>query len=410
MSQQLHKLSAKFVATVRQPGYHSDGGNLYLQVSTRLSKSWLFIYKRRGTGKYPEMGLGSLNDVSIKEARDHASELRKLLRKGIDPLEAKNAKSIEQELTRARSLFFQEAAERCIAAKRADWKNAKHAAQWTNTIQTYAVPWIGETPVQDVDTGLVLKVLEPIWQSKPETATRLRARLEAVLDWATARGHRTGENPARWRGHLDKLLPVLKKKSRVKHHPALPYDDVPDFVRELRKEQGTAARALELTILTCTRTGEVIGADTDEFDLPKGIWTIPAGRMKAGRPHQVPLAPRSMEIVRGQPTEGYVFPGLRDGHSLSNMAMLGLLERMGRGDITVHGFRSSFRDWAAEKTSYPNHVVEMALAHTIGSAVEAAYRRGHLLEKRRQLMLDWARYCDRGPARARSASLKKKKA
>jgi integrase len=339
------------------------------------------------------MGLGSLNTFSLAEARAEALKQRQILQQGIDPIEARNARTAEQALSKARSVTFIQAAERCVAAKRPGWKNAKHAAQWTNTLETYAAPVIADTPVQDVDTGMVLKVLEPIWTDKPETATRLRARIEAVLDWAAARGHRKGENPARWRGHLDKLLPGLKKKARVKHHPALPYDDVPAFVRDLRKQQGTAARALELTILTCTRTGEVIGATAEEFDLRKGIWTIPVSRMKSGKAHQVPLTPRAIEILHEQPTEGYVFPGLRDEQPLSNMAMLKVLERMGHDDITVHGFRSSFRDWAAEKTSYPNHVVEQALAHEIGSAVEAAYRRGNLLEKRKQLMLDWARYC-----------------
>ncbi len=260
MRYQLHKLTAKFIVNVKRPGYYSDGGNLYLQVSSSLTKSWLFIYKHHSTGKTPEMGLGRLDDLSLKEARERAAELRKLLKQGIDPLEAKRARSIEQQLARARSVTFGQAAKLCIDSKRADWKNVKHASQWTNTLTTYAVPIIGDTPVQDVDTGMVLKVLEPMWTAKPETATRVRARIEAVLDWATARGHRTGENPARWRGHLDKLLPALKKKARVKHHPALPYDNVPVFLQELRKEVGNAARALELTILTCTRTGEVIGA------------------------------------------------------------------------------------------------------------------------------------------------------
>jgi integrase len=394
MAGERNRLSAKFVASVTRSGYYADGGNLYLQVTRGGSKSWLFIYKRRGTRKSPEMGLGSASDVSLKQAREEAAELRGLLRKGVDPLDTKRDKAIEAELARARSITFAQAAAQCIAAKRPDWRNPKHAAQWTNTIQTYAIPVIGNTSVQDVDTRLVIKVLEPIWTSKPETATRLRARIEKVLDWATASGHRNGENPARWRGHLDKLLPALKKKARVKHHPALAYEEVPAFVHDLRKQEGTAARALEFTILTAARTGEVIGARTEEFDLRKGIWTVPAHRMKAGKVHQVPLSQRAVEILRKQPSKGYVFPGLKQGRPLSNMAMSQLLKRMKKEQITVHGFRSSFRDWAAERTTYPNHVVEMALAHEIGSAVEAAYRRGDLLEKRTELMLDWAVYCD----------------
>jgi integrase len=406
MARARNKLSVKKVASEKRPGYYSDGDGLYLQVSPSESKSWIFRYTLDGRAR--EMGLGSVNTFSLAEARTAALKQRQILQQGIDPIEARDARMAEQALARARSITFGQSAERCINAKRADWKNVKHAAQWTNTIQTYAVPVMGETRVQDIDTGLVLKVLEPIWTEKPETATRLRARIEAVLDWATARGHRKGENPARWRGHLDKLLPALKKKSRVKHHPALPYEDVAAFMRELRKEQGTAARALELTILTCTRTGEVIAAEADEFDLGKGIWTIPEGRMKGGKSHQVPLSPRAIEIISGQPREGYVFPGLKAGQPLSNMAMLMLLARMGRDDITVHGFRSSFRDWAAEKTGYPNHVVEQALAHTIGNAVEAAYRRGDLLEKRKQLMIDWASYCERRPGNAEVLPLKQR--
>ena len=290
-------------------------------------------------------------------------------------------------------MTFSKCAEKYIAAHSAAWRNDKHAAQWKNTLKAYADPIIGELAVKDVDTGLVLRVLEPIWTKKPETASRLRGRMERILDWARVMGYRSGENPARWRGHLDKLLPSAMNRRKREHHAALPYDQLGAFVGDLRKQSGSAARALEWLILNASRTGEVIGAKAGEVDLDKGIWTIPAERMKSGREHRIPLSPRAIEIAREQ--EGpYLFPGLRNGDPLSNMAMLKLLRRMGRDDITTHGFRSTFRDWAAECTSYPNEVCEMALAHAIGDKVEAAYRRGDLFEKRRQLMLDWGRYCE----------------
>ncbi len=343
------------------------------------------------------MGLGSESDVGLQDARKKAAEYRLLLHERIDPIEARNQKRTEEALKKAHSISFRDCAERYVAAHRAGWRNDKHADQWTNTLETYAGPGMGDLPVVQVDTALVLKVLEPIWAKKPETASRLRGRIESVLDWARVRGYRSGENPARWRGHLDKLRPALKKKDRVRHHPALPYDDLGAFVAHVRAEEGTAPRALELTILTAARTNEVIGARPSEFDLAKATWTIPAERMKARREHRVPLAPRAVELVRAQLKHGgeYVFPGQKKETSLSNMAMLALLKRMGRDALTVHGFRSSFRDWASEQTNFPREVCEMALAHTIGDKTEAAYRRGELFEKRRRLMLEWARYCDR---------------
>jgi integrase len=341
------------------------------------------------------MGLGSVRDVDLAAARKKAQKCREQLDAGIDPLDARNAKHAQDALTEARSISFGKCAESYIAAHRAGWRNPKHADQWANTIKSYAGPVIGALPVQDVDTGLVCKVLEPIWTKKAETASRLRARIEKVLDWATVRGYRNGANPATWRGHMDKLLPALKKKDRVKHHPALQYESIGAFMEALRAQEGTAARALELTILTAARTSEVIGAKPDEIDLKRALWTIPASRMKAGREHRVPLSPRAVEIVKAQPEGDYLFPGLKDKQPLSNMAMLALLERMERSDLTVHGFRSSFRDWTAEQTNYPREVCEMALAHAVGDKVEAAYRRGDLFEKRRRLMLEWAKYCER---------------
>ena len=342
------------------------------------------------------MGLGALHTVSLAKARTKAAEARELLLLHIDPVEARNADKARKTLEAARAITFSECAAAYIRSNRADWKNAKHAEQWTNTIKTYCGPIIGKLPVQDVDTALVVKVLEPIWTAKSETASRLRGRIESVLGWATMSGYRTGDNPARWRGHLDNVLPALKKKARVKHHPALPFDQMGEFMESLRAQEGIAARALEFLILTATRTGEVIGAKWDECDLRAGLWTVPASRMKAGREHRVPLAPRAVEIIRAlhRSQSDYAFPGQREGTALSNMAMLQLLKRMGRVTLTVHGFRSTFRDWTAERTNFPREVCEMALAHTVSDQVEAAYRRGDLFEKRRRLMLEWSQHCD----------------
>jgi integrase len=321
----------------------------------------------------------------------------RLLGDRIDPRAARDASRARILVDAAKSITFTTCAERFIDAHRAAWKNDKHIAQWQNTLATYAEPVFGHAAVAEVDTGLVLKALEPIWSQKPETASRVRGRVERVLDWAKARGYRDGENPARWRGHLDHLLPKLEKRKRVKHHAALPFDHVAKFVAAVRAQEGLAPLALEFTILTAARTGEVIGARGCEIDIAGAVWTIPAERTKTHREHRVPLSPRAVELLHAlQPLrrdDDFVFPGLRDGVGISNNTMLKLLERMGCGDITVHGFRSTFRDWAAERTSYPREVCELALGHAIGNEVEAAYRRGDLFEKRRRLMNDWAKHC-----------------
>ena len=285
-----------------------------------------------------------------------------------------------------------------FAAHEPGWRNAKHRAQWRSTLETYAFPALGELRVAAIDTALVMKTLEPIWQVKPETAGRLRGRIEAVLDWAAARNYRTGDNPARWRGHLDKLLPARRRLARVKHHAALPSRDLPLFMVELRGQAGVSVRALEFAILTAARTGEVIGATWGEIDMSGKIWTVPAERMKGGRTHRVPLCERVLEFLGALPRAGdYVFGGTRDHKPLSQMALLMALRRMGRAELTVHGFRSTFRDWAAESTSFPREVAEAALAHAIPDKVEAAYRRGDLFERRRQLMEAWSRYCASAP-------------
>lgn len=394
MKHQTLRLSTRAVIVKKKPGYYPDGGGLYLQVSASGSKSWIFRFALQG--KERQMGLGPFHTITLADARIAATDCRKLLLRQIDPIDARDADKTRQALQDARSITFAECAAAYIRAHRAKWKNAKHAEQWTNTIETYCGPIIGGLPVQDVDTGLVVKVLEPIWTAKPETASRLRGRIESVLDWARVSGYRAGDNPARWRGHLDNVLPALKKRQRVKHHPALPFDQMGAFMESLRDQEGIAARALAFLILTATRTSEVIGAQWSEFDLDAKFWTVPGDRMKAGKEHRVPLSPQAVAFLGKPPPSlsDYVFPGPKAGKPLSNMAMLALLKRMDRGDLTVHGFRSTFRDWASERTNYPREVCEMALAHTIGNEAEAAYRRGDLFEKRRKMMLDWARFCE----------------
>lgn len=400
MRRNINRLSARTVAALAKPGYHADGGGLYLQVSPAGTKSWIFRFTLDGRAR--EMGLGGLATVSLAVARTKAQECRALLLDGVDPIEARRERRVAGRAAAARVMSFAACAAAYIEAHRAGWRNAKHADQWRNTLRTYAEPVLGDVPVHAIDTALVMKVLEPIWRTRTETASRLRGRIEAVLDWATVRGLRSGENPARWRGHLDHLLPERAKVQQVVHHPALPYDEMAGFMAALRAQDGIAARGLEFQILTAARTGEVIGARWEEFDEAKRQWTVPAGRMKAGREHRVALSSRALAILgsmRAVAQSEYVFPGQRAGRPLSNMAFLQLLKRMQRNDLTAHGFRSTFRDWAAEQTSYAREVVEMALAHAISDKVEAAYRRGDLFEKRRQLMENWARHCDRAASR-----------
>ena len=400
------KLSARAVSTAAEPGWYDDGGGLRLQVTKSGAKSW--VYRFMLAGKSREMGLGSLADVTLAEARATAAEARKLVKSGVDPIAQRDADReaarATAALAAARAMTFKQCAGAYIEAHRAGWKNAKHATQWPNTLRDYAYPVFGELPVQDIDLPMVLKVLEPIWNEKTETASRVRGRIEAVLDWATVRGFRKGDNPARWRGQLSHLLAAPSKVQKVEHHAALPYVEVGTFMAVLRQREAIAARALEFTILTAARTGEVIGATWAEIDLNAATWTIPGARMKAGREHRVPLSNRAFEILSemaklrvSDAGDAPVFPSAR-GNPLSNMAMAMLLRRMERADLTAHGFRSTFRDWAAERTAYPNEVVEMALAHTVGNKVEAAYRRGDLFEKRGRLMTDWATFCNTPPA------------
>jgi integrase len=405
----LGRLTALKVARASKPGMHPDGGGLYLQVTGAGAKSWVYRFSLRGKSR--EMGLGSLSAISLVDARAKAAECRRLRQEGVDPIDARKTSRAQFAFDAAKALTFKDAASAYIASHRTGWRNEKHSAQWESTLKTYAEPIIGSVSVQAIDTALVLKVLEPIWSTKPETAGRVRGRMESVLDWATTRGYRKGENPARWRGHLDNLLPARSKVRAIKHHAALPYGELPEFIAALREQEGVAARALEFTILTAARTGETTGASRAEINPAAKVWTVPAARMKAGKEHRVPLPPRALTIIGDVVTadaKKFVFPGGKLGKPLSNMAMTTVLRRMDRGDITVHGFRSTFRDWAAERTNYPREVVEMALAHSIGDKVEAAYRRGDLFEKRRRLMSEWANYCARGKIAATVVPLRLK--
>jgi integrase len=391
---QINRLSVAEINAKSKPGLYADGGGLYLQVANGGSKSWIFRYML--AGKPRKMGLGSINTVPLKLARERAAAQRLRLLDADDPIELRKAERMAKLAATTTALSFKEAAEQYIRAHRAGWKNVKHAAQWEATLKSYAYPVFGDLAVSRVDVALVMKVLEPIWATKPETASRVRGRIESVLDWAKARHLRDGENPARWKGHLDKLLPARGKVAKVKHHAALPYAESGEFIRDARKLDGNGARALEFAILTATRTGEIVGALWQEIDLDGGMWVIPAERMKAGKEHRVPLSRRAIEILNALPREDgnpYVFIGDRKGKPLSNMALLMTLRRMKRDDLTVHGFRSTFRDWAAEQTAYPNEMLEMALAHTVSDKTEAAYRRGDMVEKRRRLMDDWAAFC-----------------
>jgi integrase len=370
-----------------------DGAGLYLRISPTSAKSWVLRYW--ANGRSHDMGLGSLGLVGLREARDRALEHRRLLRlDGVDPIEKRRAGRQAAMIAAASAMTFKECAERYIASHQAGWKNPKHAAQWPASLAAYAYPVFGDLPVQALDVGLVMRVLDPIWAIKPETASRVRGRIESVLDWARVRGFREGENPARWRGHLENLLPKKSKVRRVVHHAALAYPELPLFLQALHRQEGIAARALEFAILTAARTGEVLGARWSEIDLEGRLWTIPAGRMKAAREHRAPLSEPALAVLSGLDRTGdLVFPGGKAGRPLSNMAMLMLLRRMGRGNLTTHGFRSSFADWCAEQTTFPSEVRAMALAHTVADRVEAAYRRGDLFEKRRQLAEAWAQYC-----------------
>jgi integrase len=402
MARTIGKLTALAATQARRRGYYGDGGGLYLQISPGGAKSWVFRFK--DAGKLREMGLGPLHTIGPAEARRRAQECRVARLDGCDPIEVRRAERIKRKLDGAKAMTFRACAEHYITAHKAGWRSPKSLKAWEGTLATDVYPIFGSLPVQAIDTALVMKAVEPIWTTKPETASRVRGRIESVLDWATARGYRQGDNPARWRGHLENLLPKKTKVRRVEHLAALPYAEMGAFMAELRQQEGVAARALEFAILTASRTGEVIGARWQEISLADKLWTIPAERMKAGKEHRVPLCDAVLTILEKMTavrSDEFVFVGGKAGQPLSNMSMLMLLRRMGRDDITIHGFRSSFRDWAAERTNFPAEVAEMALAHAVSDKVEAAYRRGDLFQKRRQLAEAWAKFCTVLPASGR---------
>lgn len=398
------RLTALEVAAITAPGTHWVDDNLYLQI--KGGRSWLHRYMFKG--KPRDSGLGSADTMTLAQARAARDDEQAMIRKGVDPVAARRAEREQGLADRVRAITFGDCAAGYIRAHEASWKSAVHRQQWRNTLETYVHPIIGRLPVRDIDTALAMRVLEPVWSRIPESASRIRGRCECIIDWAKAREYRSGENPFRWRGHLDKLLPTKTKVRKVEHHAAMSYSDVPDFMERLRERQAIAARALEVLIHVAGRTGEVLGVRWEEINFTTKVWTVPPSRMKSGKEHRVPLSSAAMAVIERMAairSSDFIFPGLRG--PLSNMALLTLLGRMGYDDLTAHGFRSSFRDWAAELTSYPSEVVEMALAHVVGNKVEAAYRRGDLFEKRRRLMDAWADYLAHPIATAEVVSLRR---
>jgi integrase len=407
MRREGNKLSAAAVRAASKPGLYGDGHGLYLQVSAFDTKAWVFRYMLDGRAR--KMGLGPLHTVSLAEARKRAENARLKVLDGVDPIADAEARRAERRIEAAKAMTFKQCAQAYVKANETSWKNDKHVAQWHSTfsetkrgtrVYPAATAVINDLPVSGIDTSLVRKVLEPIWYSTPEMASRVRGRIERVLAWATVAGYRSGDNPARWTGHLKELLPAKTKVAAVVHHDAVPYREMPAFMATLRAKHGVSARALEFTILGAARTGEVIGAKWGEIDFDAKLWTVPPSRMKAGREHRVPLTDRALAILEAIPRDSeYLFLGAHKGKPLSNMAMLELVRGMRGKGATVHGFRSTFRDWAAEQTAYPHELCEIALAHAVGNKVEAAYRRGDMMEKRRRLMADWAAYCEKPPAK-----------
>lgn len=412
------KLTAMRVEKIKKPGYYGDGKGLWLRVKDTGAKSWSFRYMLQGKSR--EMGLGPYPENGLAEAREKVAELRKQLKGGVDPIEARNQAEISRQaqvkLAEARLMTFDQCAEAYISSQRDGWKNAKHAQQWANTLATYASPVIGPLSVADIDLALVRKVLDPIWREKTETASRVRSRIEAVLDWATVNKFRVGDNPARWRGNLDILLPAPKKVSKPENQPALDYRQIGAFMAHLRQQNSIGAKPLELAILANVRAGEVCGATWDEIDFAGKCWNIPAGRMKADKAHRIPLSDAALTLLASVSRvagSAYIFPGAKEGKTISDATMNKLIRQMHESEVksgrdgymdakqgrvvVTHGFRSTFRDWAGETTAYAREVIEHAMAHQLKDKAEAAYARGSLLEKRRRLMEDWAVYCSRLP-------------
>lgn len=395
MGRSVKRLSAMRVKAETRKGRYADGDGLYLQVTKNGTKSWIFRFML--AGKARQMGLGSERFTPLSEARERAYKCRRLLAEGLDPIEERRKVRARRASDAKKSITFSQAFESYLNAQEVAWKNAKHRQQWRSTIETYAYPFIGDLPVSDVQTEEVRSILEPIWRHKTETASRVRGRIERVLDWAKACGYRDGENPARWRGHLKNVLPPPESVRKERHHNALDYNELGPFWLDLRTREGPAALGLEFLILTACRTSEVTGARWDEIKSDVRAWEIPADRMKGGKEHRVPLTDAALDVLeradRLRESE-FIFPGGRSGSALSSNAFRALLKRMGRADITAHGFRSTFRDWAADLTVHQREVIELALAHGIKDDTERAYWRSDLFVKRRQLMDEWAAFCE----------------
>jgi len=400
MTRLINKLSTISVQKLNTPGLYSDGGGLWLQVKSARAKSWIFRFDLDQRRRH--MGLGSAITLSLAQAREKARECRVLLLEGIDPLEHRKQTELDVQLAKSRRKTFMECCDEYITSHEKGWKNDKHARQWRTSLDTYAAPVIGHIAVADIDTNHMLEILLPIWADKTETANRIRGRIESILDWAKVKKFRTGDNPAQWKGNLEIMLPARQKVKKTVHHPAMPYKEIPEFFKQLRERDGLSARALEFAILNASRAGEIFGATWQEMNFDDRLWIIPAQRMKSAREHRIPLTDEAIQLLQGLPgyslpeiqrENSYLFPSTQKGKPLSNMAMTTVLRRMNKGDVTQHGFRSSFRDWAAEVVHYPREVIEHALAHKLADEVEAAYQRGDLLDKRRELMNDWTGFC-----------------
>jgi integrase len=395
-------LTSKKVARLKTPGRYRDGliPGLYLQITETGGRSWVMRYELNERERM--LGLGSVKTFTLKEARERARSARQLLADGKDPLETKRADKAAARLAEARKLRFDEAADQYFKQHLASWRSTVHAKQFINSLRINAFPILGNIDVASIDTPDVLRVIEPIWYRKAKTADRVRNRIERIIDWAIARGHRPpGTNPARWRGHLDQILPATSKIATKENFAALKYAELPAFMAKLRRYPSIAARALEFCILTAARSGEVYGAVWDEIDLKSATWIIPPQRTKTGREHRVPLSPQALKLLQALPRESgnqYVFTGPKTGSRLAHPAMFLMLERVGHSNITIHGFRSTFSDWCHERTSFASHIIELSLAHSVGSAVERAYRRTDLLAQRQQLLAKWGKYCCSPPA------------
>lgn len=394
MPKKAKELSSLTVKRLTQKGLHAVGGTdgLHLQINENGAKSW--ILRIRIGNRRRDIGLGGFPKVSLSEARESARRIHQDVQQGIDPVQERKEKRAAQQASKAAEVTFKKAAEQFIATKSTEWKGKKQKQVWENSLSEYAYPVVGNLQIRNIELSHIVKILEPIWKDKTETAVRLRGRIENILDWATVRNYRTGENPSRWKGHLDKILPNPAKLKKKVHFPALPLNQVKKFMTSLNQKDGFGSQALAFLILTVARSGEVRGAKWDEINFSSKVWTIPASRMKAGKEHRIPLSDAAVKILQSQPRHDgvdYIFPALRGG-MLSDTTLLAVMRRM---NVTAvpHGFRSTFRDWVAEHTNFPSEVAEMALAHTIKSHVESAYRRGDLLEKRRQMMEQWANFC-----------------